>query len=121
MWGDDNYGQAEARVAAFKDVGLSKILNISQAGTMGDKMDQLFKDGDQCEWHIRCANCDHQQMPVWTGKRADGSRWGIVWDEIKDENGHWKINDYSERVAQEVLQNANLKISISFGDLKVDK
>lgn len=80
IWGDERLKEAHARVDAFKRIGTSKIMNISQAGLIKDAMDREWQEGDQAEWTVACVHCGVFHAPFWERKRADGSKWGMKWD-----------------------------------------
>jgi hypothetical protein len=78
------YIHAKGRVSAFENVGASKIINVSQAGDVGDVMETGYKSGTCRVWTV-----DGHPLEFF-GKRDDGSRWGIVWnDDAKRTDGSW--------------------------------
>lgn len=83
--------QAEGRLGDFKRVQLSKLLLDSQGGTEGDPVDARFMDGNAAEWNVECQSCGHHMPAKWSGQRADGTRWGLRWNEHKDKRGFWDL------------------------------
>lgn len=83
--------QAKARLGDFVRTASSKFLCISQGGTEGDDWDVQFQTGELNEWHVKCASCGHMMIPRWSGFRADGSRWGMMFDGEKNERGQYNI------------------------------
>jgi len=91
LWRPGRHKEAMARLGDFEELHNSKVLNVSQGGTEDDDADELWKQGTQHEWHIQCEKCGHWMDTRWTHHRADGSRWGLVWDVHKLESGLWDI------------------------------
>lgn len=83
--------EATARMGDFRKMGNNKGLCISQGGVDGSEWDQQFAKGHICEWTIRCVECGHQQPPVWSETRDDGSRYGIVYESEKNVDGGYNI------------------------------
>lgn len=78
----DLYIHAKGRVSAFENVGASKIVNVSQAGNVDDVMDRGYRSGTRRVWTI-----DGEPLEFF-GKREDGSRYGLVWnDDAKNVDG----------------------------------
>ena len=95
MWEPGRHAQAVARTGDFEAIGSSKVLNISQAGIIGDDLDTEWRRGHQGEWHVKCLGCGHQQPAVFSGWRDDGSRWGMTWDDVpatRDKLGRWIVS-----------------------------
>lgn len=83
--------QAKARLADFRKTRSAKLLIISQGGEQGDQTDLEWMNGSREEWEIQCCGCGKYQLPIFQGKREDGSRFGIMWDRNEntfDENGN---------------------------------
>jgi phage terminase large subunit GpA-like protein len=83
IWPPGNHGQACKRVTAFGET--SKILNISQGGTVGDEMDVAYSRGTQEEWGFHCPKCRTLQQYVWKQMEWDdneithpGSTWNFI-------------------------------------------
>lgn len=98
MWLDEPWlydtgtiDEAKGRLGDFLKLGTSKLLCTSQGGLAGDQWDIQFQSGELNEWNVQCLKCGVYQSPEFGGERADESRWGIVWDEIKLPNGDWDI------------------------------
>lgn len=92
LWEPGRLAEATARVGDFEALGTSKIFICSQAGNEGDDLDVEFCRGDRRELMIQCEACRHYMLPRWTGKRKDGSRWGMRWDKHKTPTGAWDIS-----------------------------
>lgn len=82
---------AEARLGDFKRIQTSKLLLDSQGGTEKDGLDQRFNAGNAAQWNVECASCGHFAPAIWSGRREDGSRWGMRWDEVRDSRGLWDV------------------------------
>lgn len=82
--------QAKARLADFRKTRSAKLLIISQGGEAGDQTDIEWNNGSREEWEVQCSGCGKYQLPIFQGKRDDGSRFGVMWDRNEttfDENG----------------------------------
>jgi Phage terminase large subunit (GpA) len=92
-WAPGRYAWALARVTAFERVGMSKVLDISQAGNAGDDLDKNLKAGSNEEWENQCQSCDRHMFPELSGRRDDGSEWGMMWDtnERTRPGGKWSM------------------------------
>ncbi len=93
--------EAEGRLGDFARIQTSKLLIVSQAGDEHDDLDIRWKDGSQHWWHVPCLRCGKLMDLKWGGVRQDGTRWGMVWDEHRDERGHWLPGRCSESVRYE--------------------
>jgi hypothetical protein len=83
---------AEARLGDFRRIQTSKLLIDSQGGTENDGLDQRFTAGNAALWNVECESCDHFQPTLWSGRREDGSRWGMRWDEVREPRGLWDVD-----------------------------
>ncbi len=81
--------EARGRLGDFVKMGTDKLLCLSQGGEDGGDWSNQFNRGVIHTWHVECAKCGHFQYPAWSGTRADGSRWGIMFDSHKDQHGLW--------------------------------
>lgn len=87
-WDVGMYQQALGRVAYYS--WRSKVLNISQAGELGDDLDQEYEAGTQEVWHFSCPECRVYQPFEWTirlrerGPDGQPKFAGMTWDT----NGH---------------------------------
>lgn len=82
------YGQIEARTGDFREVGNYKIVDISQAGTKGDVEDRNWQEGHRAVWGYLAK--DGKYYPLeFGGKREDGTRWGLVWNDDAMKDGQW--------------------------------
>jgi hypothetical protein len=91
LWEDGRLEEAKARQKDFRKLQNNKVLIISQGGEAGGDWDRQFKSGIINEWHVQCQGCGKYVLPVWSGWRDDGSRWGMQWDDKRDERGFWDI------------------------------
>lgn len=89
---------AKGRLGDFAKMQTDKLLLISQAGTEIDDFATNYFAGHCATWHVQCQKCEHFMIPHWSAKRADGSRWGMRWDEHKESNGTWAIGKCLESV-----------------------
>lgn len=108
-WLPGRYNWAIARVTAFQRVGISKILNISQAGKKGDDLDIVYRKGTMEEWHVPCESCNGYFFPIMRGYRegeaADrlGKEWGLMWDtnETTKPGGQWNFGALAKTLRYE--------------------
>jgi len=83
--------EAKARLGDFLREQNSKLLCISQGGKAGDDWHTQFNSGTLHEWEVACLGCGQYFEPRFSGHRADGSRWGITWDEDREEGAAHNI------------------------------
>ena len=79
--------EAKSRLRDFLREENSKCLCISQGGKAGDDWHNQFLSGTLHEWEVACVGCAQYFTPQFSGTRADGTRWGITWDDEKDADG----------------------------------
>jgi hypothetical protein len=90
MWVEGRLTEAKERQKDFRKLGSNKLLCISQGGSLHcDDWKNQFESGLVHEWHVQCQGCGKYLQPIWTGFRPDGSRWGMRWDEHREQNGFW--------------------------------
>jgi hypothetical protein len=89
MWKQGILGEAKGRLGDFVKMQSSKLICMSQGGQDGDDWETQFDSGERNEWSVPCLACGHFMIPQWTGFRADGSRWGMVFDAAKDPGGNY--------------------------------
>lgn len=96
MWPAGLRQEALGRIKDWEEIKMSKVFDVSQGGSSDDDLDKTFRDGDQREWHVPCLSCGKYAPAIWGGKRADGTRWGIVWDDnerTRDKHGEFLLNE----------------------------
>lgn len=101
IWKPGRLADAKARTADFEEIQSSTILNVSQAGVEDDDLDVEWGASLQHEWLITCLSCGHKMVAKWSNFRADGSRWGVVWDDdetTRDARGEWVMSRVLESV-----------------------
>lgn len=81
--------EAKGRLGDFVKLGIHKLLCLSQGGEDDSDWDYQFRTGELNEWFIQCQHCGEYMLPKWSGRKRDGSRWGMVFEEHKDKNGMW--------------------------------
>ncbi len=87
VW-QDLYQHAVYRTRDFERAGNDKIVDVSQAGNVGDVEDRNWRTGHQAVWGYR--GSDGQLHPLkFGGKREDGSRWGLIWADDAKKDGRW--------------------------------
>lgn len=87
IW-QDLYGQIEARTGDFREVGNYKIVEVSQAGVAGDVESRNFDEGHRAVWGYLAKDGKHYPLG-FGGKREDGSRWGLIWNDDAQKDGRW--------------------------------
>ena len=80
-------GQAKGRLGDFVRLGNHKFICISQGGSQGTDWQEHTETGRRYEWEVQCLGCGQHFEPRWSGFREDGSRWGLVYETVKDANG----------------------------------
>lgn len=90
LWEPGRLQWLEARVSAFARVGLSKLLLISQPGDAGDDHDRAWRAGTMEDWAVHCTLCGHLHVPEWSGRRDDGTPWGMLWDSTDQTRPGWQ-------------------------------
>jgi len=81
--------EAKTRVRDFLREMNSKVMVISQGGSVGDDWHTQFSSGVLHEWEVPCLGCGVMFAPKIHGKHADGRRWGLVWDSREREDGRF--------------------------------
>lgn len=64
QWRPGRLREAKARVTQYKKIGTSKVLNISQGGTVGDDWHKETEVGDLYDWEVQCPHCAQYQLLV---------------------------------------------------------
>lgn len=96
-----NIIEAEGRIGDWEDLGLSKVLYMSQGSVKGDIVDTDWESGTQERWHFDCAKCGRPIPAKLWDVRKDGSRWGLVWDKKVDSHGQVMIGETAETIRYE--------------------
>lgn len=94
----EQVNEARGRLGDFSKLGLDKCLFVSQAGAPNDPMDMEFNSGSMKEWAISCPECRKMMVLDWINVRPDGSFWGLKWDQVKDQDGNWKVDEAAQTV-----------------------
>ena len=70
-WEPGHLAKAYNRTTAFS--WISKILNISNAGRIGDQLHQAFRAGTQQHWEVKCPGCGlyHEMRTRWEDDKPD--------------------------------------------------
>ena len=88
VW-QDLYEYAESRTRDYEQAGNYKIVDVSQAGNARDVEDRNWQQGQQAVWAYLGSDGKHRPL-LFGGKRDDGSRWGLIWNEdAKRQDGTW--------------------------------
>jgi len=97
MWDQGKDGEACGRVGDYLKMRTSKVIRISQGGPReGVDMEtsdwyRNYHRGVIHEWEVPCPSCGKYFDPVFTGRRPDGSDYGITWDKHRTPGGDWDI------------------------------
>lgn len=87
VW-QDLYQHAVYRTRDYERVGNDKIIDVSQAGTKDDVEDRNWQTGHRAVWGYK--GTDNKLHPLlFGGKRDDGSRWGLIWNDDAKRDGKW--------------------------------
>lgn len=57
QWDAGRMREADSRLGAYRRVGMSKQLNISQGGDVGSEWHQRCLEGERYEWRVPCPKC----------------------------------------------------------------
>lgn len=87
MYKRGKVAEARGRLGDFEKLGTDKFILLSQGGETDSDWDVEVQRGLLHEWFFKCEKCDHLMFPRLRGFRADGSRWGLVFDNIKNDRG----------------------------------
>lgn len=92
LYEDGRLEEIRGRLGDFVKMGTDKLLCLSQGGEVAGEWDNQCQRGVMHEWSVQCLSCGKTFEPLrWTLRRADGSRWGMVWDKYKTDSGLWDI------------------------------
>jgi len=97
MYAAGRMADAEARVGDFVKQQRSKIFRVSQGGPAEgvnieeDDWRRAYLAGRIHEWQVPCLHCGKMMDAAFSGQRADGSFWGMTWDNIKTSAGEWDV------------------------------
>lgn len=84
-WPPGRLAEALARVTQYHKLGISKVLNISQGGVVGDDWHNLTADGDFFEWEVQCPHCGEYQVLRMEERDKDRKRiYRMKWDDAGD-------------------------------------
>ena len=83
--------EAKSRLGDFLREENSKLLCISQGGKAGDDWDAQFNSGTLHQWEVACLGCGQYFEPRFSGTRDDGTRWGIRYEQEKNEAGQTRL------------------------------
>lgn len=101
-WKPGMLNEAKGRVSAFEERHLSKILNVSQAGTEGDDWSKEWESSSQEMWSVPCPKCKKVHPLEFSVTRSDGSKACVVWDEkAKKKDGTWNVARAAETARYE--------------------
>lgn len=89
LWVKGRIADAKARVGDFRKQGIDKVIFISQGGEEESDWDDQAATGELNEWSFPCVKCKKIQIPELDAKHPNGKRWGLVFDEIKDDKGYY--------------------------------
>lgn len=94
------YADAIGRVTKYEEMGISKVLNITQAGFDGDDSatvdSRVFRAGHMGEWSARCPSCSKLHPVAFSIREADDPEapqlGGAIWDPAaKGEDDLWNV------------------------------
>lgn len=92
LYRDGRIEELRGRLGDYVKMGTDKLLVLSQGGEVGSEWENQCSRGVLHDWEFQCASCGKYMLANrWTLKRQDGSRWGMVWDKHKLDNGLWDI------------------------------
>lgn len=79
--------EARGRLGDFEKLGTDKFILLSQGGEAGSDWDVECQKGLLFEWSVACQACGHYMIPKFRSFRPDGSRWGFMFDQHKNDRG----------------------------------
>lgn len=93
IWPDGRLAEAHARTGDFDVLQTSKTFNISQGGNSDTDWWRIWHERNRrYDWNVQCAKCGHYMPIKFTGKRDDGTKWGMCWaKDAKDVHGKWNV------------------------------
>lgn len=84
--------ELRGRLGDYVKMGTDKLLVLSQGGEVDSEWDRQCQRGVLHDWEFQCMSCGKYMLANrWTLKRADGSRWGLMWDKHKTDSGLWDV------------------------------
>lgn len=87
VW-QDLYQHAVYRTRDYERAGNEKIVDVSQCGVTDDVEDRNWKTGHRAQWAYKGSDGQLHQL-LFGGKRPDGSRWGLVWNDDAKKDGRY--------------------------------
>lgn len=93
--------EAIDRTSAYERQGKSKVIITSRPSEVGDQLDVMFNSGNQMIWNVPCLGCGKYFSPVFRRQRNDGTYYGILFENIKDEDGNYKLNELLDTIRYE--------------------
>lgn len=81
--------EARGRLGDFVKLGTDKFVLLSQGGDADSDWDVEFNRGVVHDWNVECQKCGHFMPPLYRAFRPDGSRWGFVFNNYKNERGQF--------------------------------
>lgn len=94
-------GEAKGRLSDYFQMQISKLVCVSQGGTVGDDWHKQYTEGDIFEWLVQCQSCGHYMQPRWSVRRSDRTKWGVVWEDCRTKEGFWDIRGATQTVGFE--------------------
>lgn len=90
IWKEGMLAESWARTHAFRDI--CKILNISQAGMVGDDWDNCWEAGRRHSWAVKCVKCRQLQPLLFFDTMADDPhvKAGVIYTDTR-KGGRWDV------------------------------
>ena len=80
QWDAGRMREADSRLGAYRRVGMSKQLNISQGGDVGSEWHIRCMAGERVEWRVPCPHCGEFFFPKLEDREAGKAVYRVEWD-----------------------------------------
>lgn len=123
QWPPAMLDEAKARITQYKKMGTSKVLNISQGGTVGDQWHGETEEGDFYEWEVACPHCGKYQilcMEATDPKNPDKKIYRMRWDD-NGENIYYQCEHCAKKIFDSDAQRAAFNATGRYRQTRIGK
>jgi phage terminase large subunit GpA-like protein len=85
------YSYAKKRLQFYSNVGMSKLVIVSQAGTEEGGLNKAWLESTQEEWWVPCPKCNEYFYPDIIQFNASGSKWNDAGLDLKNPDGSYNF------------------------------